>query len=86
MLNVQPWHLRGCGGLSVAGHHPEGDGTAAVLQQLLQLPGVGAHRAAIHLVDDITRVQHALPVDGAAVQDPCDHRLPALHAKRHTLR
>lgn len=85
-LNIQPRHLRGWGGFSVAGHHPEGDSPAAVLQQLLQLPGVATHHMAVHLEDDVTRVQHALPVDGAAVQDPRDHRLAALHTKCHTLR
>lgn len=48
--------------------------------------GVAPDLAAVHFADDVTDVQHALPVDGAAVQDPRDHHFSPLRAERHPLK
>ena len=48
--------------------------------------GVAPDLTTIYLTDYIPRVQHPLPVDGAAMQDACDHHLSLHHTERHTLK
>lgn len=81
-----PTHLWRRRRVPVAGQHLQRDAAAAVPQQLLQVVGVAPDLAAVHFADDVADVQHALPVDGAAVQDPRDHHLAALRAERHPLK
>lgn len=79
-------HLRGRRCVSVARQNLECDAPAAVSQQLLEFLGVTAHFLTVDFPDDVARVQHPLPIDGAAVQDPCDHHLPVHRAERHSLK
>lgn len=79
-------HLRWCWCLSVTGHHFERDAPTAVSQQLLEFVGVAADLVTVHLANYVPSVQHALPVNRTAVQDPCDHHLPPLHTESHPLK
>ena len=79
-------HLWRCWCLSVAGQDLECDAATAAPQQLLEFMGVGVDLATVHLADYVPCVQHALPVNRAAVQDPSDHHLPLLHAERDSLK
>ena len=78
-------HLRGRWRVSITRQDLEGDAATAVLQQLLQLLGVAAHLAPVHLADDVAGVQHSLPVDHGAVEDPRDDQFTPLHPERHAL-
>lgn len=78
-------HLWRCRCLSVAGQHLECDAPAAVPQQVLEFMGIAADLTTVHLADYIPCMQHALPVNRAAMQDPCDHHLSPLHTERHPL-
>lgn len=79
-------HLWRCWRVSVAGKDLKCDAPTAVPQQLLQFMGVAADLTTVHLADYVPSVQHALPVNRAAVQDSCNHHLPPLHAERHPLK
>ena len=83
-MNPLP-HLRRCWCVSVAGQDLECDASTTVPQQLLEFIGVATDLATVHLTDYVSRVQHALPVNRAAVQDPSDHHLSPLHTERHSL-
>lgn len=85
-LRAPPTHLWRRRGVPVAGQHLQRDAAAAVPQQLLEVVGVAPDLAAVHFADDVADVQHALPVDGAAVQDPRDHHFSPLRAERHPLK
>lgn len=75
-----------CRCLFVAGQNLEYDAPAAVPQQLLEFMGVGTDLTTIHFANYVPCVQHALSVNRAAVQDPCNHHLPPLHTERHSLK
>lgn len=78
-------HLRRWRCISVAGQDLERDAPTAVPQQLLEFVRVAADLTAVHLADNVPCVQHALSVNRAAVQDPCDHHLSPLYTERHPL-
>lgn len=79
-------NLCSCGCVSVAGQDFEGDASIDVLQHLLQCRRIAAHLLAIQLPDDVARVQHALPVNHAAMENACDHKLAILHSECHALK
>lgn len=84
--NLPLSHLWGCWRVSVAGQDLECDASITVSQQLLEFNWVATDLTAIHFVDYVPRVQHALPVNRASVQDSCNHHLSLLHTKSHPLK
>lgn len=79
-------HLWRCRCVSVAGQHLQCDATAALPQQFLEFMWVAANLTTVHLTDYIPDVQHALPVNRAAMQNPCNHHFALFHAESHPLK
>lgn len=78
-------HLWRCRCVSIAGQHLQRDAPAAVPQQLLEFMRVAADLTTVHLTDYIPCMQHALPVNRTAMQNPRDHHLSLFHAESHSL-
>lgn len=79
-------HLCRCGCVPVAGQDFEGDASIDVFQHLLQRHRIAAHLLAVQLPYDVARVQHALLVDHAAMENARDHKLAVLHSECHALK
>lgn len=74
-----------CVRLLVAGQYLQHHAAARLLQHLLEHFGVVANLLAVHLFDDVAHVEQPLLIDHAAVEDPGDHQLAALHSECHSL-
>lgn len=71
--------------LLIAGQYLQHHAAARLLQHLLEHFGVIANLLAVHLFDDVTHVEQPLLIDHAAMKDPGNHQLAALHSERHSL-
>lgn len=80
------FYLWRCRSVPVTGEDLQRDASAAVFQHLLQLCGVVADILAIHLFNDVTHVEQALPVYHAAVEDPGNDQVIFFYTKGHALR
>lgn len=69
----------------VAGQDLQHHTATRLLQHLLEHFGVVAHLLAIHLLDDVPDMEQTLLVNHAAMEDPGNHQLAALHSKRYAL-
>lgn len=78
-------HLWWCWRVSIAGQDFQCDAPAAVSQKLLEFLRIATNLSTVELADDVPRVQHSLPVDGAAMHDPRNNHLSSHDTERDPL-